>query len=82
VASQISSRSRQGKPMDEGMATKLAGRIAAEDPYVQVKGICKVQDGTYAVKVYIDPVEYYYCSIEEWETYHAEMQALEQEVFR
>lgn len=80
--SRTTSRSRQGLPMDEGMATKLAERIAGEDPDVQVKGICKLQDGTYAVKVYIDPVEHGFCSIEEWETYHAQMQALEQGVSR
>lgn len=76
------SRIRPGQPMDEGMATKLAERIAAEDPDVQVKGICKMRDGMYAVKVYIDPVEHDYCTIEEWNIYHAQMQAIEQEASR
>jgi hypothetical protein len=54
--------------------------VAAEDPYVQIKGACKMPDGTYAVKVIIDPVEYYFRSVEDWEIYSTEMQALDQEV--
>ncbi len=78
--SQPTSSSRRGKPMDEAMATKLARRIAAEDPYVQIKGACKMPDGTYAVKVIIDPVEYHFRSVEDWEIYYTEMQELDQEV--
>ena len=80
--SHASSRPRKGQPMDEGMATRLAERIAAEDPYVQVKGIYKMQDGTYGVNVYIDPVEHDFVSIEDWETYRTQLQTLEQEVSR
>jgi hypothetical protein len=78
--SQAVSRTKQEQPMDERVATKLAERIAAENPYVQFKGTRKMQDGSYTVKVYIDPVEYDFCSIEAWEIYHAQLQALEQEV--
>jgi hypothetical protein len=77
--SRPTSHVKQGQSMDEGMATMLARRIAAEDSDVQVKGICKMRDGTFGVNVYIDPVEHNFYSIEEWETYHAQMQALEQE---
>lgn len=79
LVSQPASYSRRGKPIDEAMATKLARRIAAEDPYVQVRGTCKMPGGTYAVKVFIDPVEYHYRSVEDWEIYHTEMQSLDQE---
>ena len=68
--------------MDEGMARMLARRIVAEDSHVQVKDICKREDGTYAVNVFIDPVEHNFYSIEEWATYHAQMLALEQEASR
>lgn len=71
--------SRGGKPLDEASATALAQRIQGEDPYVQVKGTSRVADGTYAVKVYIDPVEYDFYTVEDWEIYHAEMQVLDQE---
>ena len=73
---------RQGQPMDAGMARTLMRRIVAEDPHVQVKDICKLEDGTYAVNVFIDPVEHKFYSIEEWDTYHAQMQMIEQEASR
>ena len=76
------SPNRQGQPMDEEMARTLMRHIVAEDPHVQVKDICKLEDGTYAVNVFIDPVEHKFYSIEEWDTYHAQMQMIEQEASR
>jgi hypothetical protein len=70
---------KRGTPMDEATAETLARRIALEDPHVQVRGVSQGQGGAYAVEVYIDPVEYHFCSIRDWEAYHAQMQELERE---
>ncbi len=65
--------------MDQATAEALARRIPLEDPYVQVRGVNRAQEGIYVVEVFIDPVEYRFGSIEDWEAYHAQMQELEQE---
>ncbi len=72
-------RQKRGTPMDQATAEALARRIPLEDPYVQVRGVSQVQEGSYVVEVLIDPVVYRFSSIETWETYHAQMQELEQE---
>jgi hypothetical protein len=64
--------------MSKARAEVLARRIPLEDSSVQVRGLYE-EDGIYAVRVYIAPVEYLFASIEDWEYYHAQMQLLEQE---
>jgi hypothetical protein len=70
---------KRGHFMDQATAEALARRIPLEDPYVQVRGVNRAQEGIYVVEVFIDPVEYRFGSIEDWEAYHAQMQELEQE---
>lgn len=70
---------KRGPVMDQATAEALARRIPLEDPYVQVRGVSRAQEGSYVVEVFIDPVEYRFGSIEDWEAYHAQMQELEQE---
>ena len=64
--------------MSKATAEALALRITQEGSYVKVRGCCK-EEGIYAVRVYIAPVEHLFASIEDWEFYHAQMQLLEQE---
>jgi hypothetical protein len=71
-------RPKRGIPMSKARAEVLARRIPLEDSSVQVRGLYE-EDGIYAVRVYIAPVEHLFASIEDWEYYHAQMQLLEQE---
>jgi len=71
-------RPKSGAPMSKATAEALALRITQEDSYVQVRGVCE-EEGVYAVRVYIAPVEHLFAAIEDWECYHAQMHLLEQE---
>jgi hypothetical protein len=71
-------RPKRGAPMCQATAEMLARRIPQEDSSVQVRGLYE-EDGIYAVRVYIAPVEHLFASIEDWGCYHAQMQLLEQE---
>jgi len=71
-------RPERGAPMNKATAEALALRITQEDSYVQVRDVCK-EEGIYAVKVYIAPLEHLFASVEDWEHYHDQMQLFEQE---
>lgn len=69
----------RGEPMDRVAAETLSRRIAQEDTYIQIVGICRMPGDRYAVKVFIGQLEHCFCSAEDWVDYHTEMQTIDQE---